>query len=196
MEEKIVRLFNGKHTVIRIKTNDNISYFVDAFDLEGYLVGSCNFSITRIYSRSITEEQRAKISAIRKIPIESIPSEREVKITKSNYEKYKDSIDGDILTLETGNKFKFKNNFCDLAVIDVLDEKFYKVGLGSAMWEEMQKIAKQHNCTMIKGHFHPHGRFQDGTSAFYRRRGCSFVTENGQTNIIKALNLPDLTKDK
>ena len=143
MSEKIVKLFNGKHAIIYIDSKDNVSYFIRAIDSEGILVGACNFSITKVFSKPISEDLRIQSAKLRKIPVENVPSSLEAKVTKSNYEKYKNSIVDDILTLENGSEYKYKSSFCDLASIDILDQRFFKVGLGTIMKQEMEQIAKE-----------------------------------------------------
>lgn len=78
---------------------------------------------------------------MKKIAIDTAPYHLDIEITKSNFEKYKNNIIDDTLTLPTGNKYKFKNSYCTLDSIDILNENFFKVGLGTAMWNEMEKIA-------------------------------------------------------
>ncbi len=69
---------------------------------------------------------------------------------------------------------------CKLQSIEVLSDEFFKVGLGSAMFKEMEKFAKTQNCTQIEAWFSPYGNFWSGSQGFYTKNGFKIEKdENG-----------------
>ena len=54
-------------------------------------------------------------------------------------------------------------------MIEILDENFFNIGLGSTLIQKMESIIKKYNCERIEGQFSPFGRFKKATKLFYER---------------------------
>lgn len=58
-----------------------------------------------------------------------------------------------------------------LSYIEILDEKYINQGLGSALINELEEIARETELSYINGRFMPLGRFASYSQKFYERNG-------------------------
>lgn len=187
---KAIELKNDSVAIIDISQNGN-EYYITAFDENKKQIGYCYFSILRTYSRPISEEARIRYANSHKISIDFAPTEQI--ITLDN--KFNDYIIKDnILTLSNGREYNLKKICCKLSKIAILDARFIGVGLGSVMYEELERIAREYNCEYIKAMYYPNGDFLFSTKSFYDRNGFTFNTQGQLTYVYKELK--NLTFEK
>ncbi len=79
---------------------------------------------------------------------------------------------------------------CTINLIQVESWDFYKVGLGSAMFTEMQNMAIDEGCKRITAWYCPVGQFADGAQSFYIRNGFTFKKDKSGFNITAIKELP------
>lgn len=90
--------------------------------------------------------------------------------------------------IKGGNVFSLKNSHIKLNLIEVLDEKFYKVGLGWTFLKTMEQIANEKNCCEIRAWVLPINTFAEGAIDFYKRNNFFFETDKiGNTYATKTL---------
>lgn len=212
--KKIVTLKNGLTATLIINNVEN-SYFIHAYDDKKNVVGNALFNIKYEFFRYLSETERKRYAESHKIPLSQAPIK--IKANPDGIEKYfleqqsileckelesdknidniptpsvnsKISADGKTLTLGSGKQFTLENTFCELVQIEILDEKFYNIGLGQHMHEEVERISNEKHCTKIHALCVPHGDFMFGTVAFYKRNNYKFIKEYGMTCAIKSLN--------
>ena len=169
---------------INVSLNDNINA-IHAHDERGNLVGFCHFKIFHVYSRSTTENFRKMYAKKYGLNLCEVPLKHDFKINVNDKDKY--SLINSIITLSTGKSYDLEYTYCEIGEIEIVDEKYYKIGLGKAMLEETEKVAKTYNCLKIKGKYLPKGNFQFGTQQFYKRNGFMFEKEDNETFVVKSL---------
>ena len=195
MKKKIISLKNEKSAILTIEKQDECCY-IWAHDKNFNRIGFCQFSIYKKYSKRLDEEKRVLFAKKHKTSLEKVPYELNICVSEKNATLKNEElllkkdfvINGEILTLSNGNQYQFKNNMCELARIEILDEDFFKVGLGTSMFKLMEKYIKQKKCTEIEAFYLPNGRFQSGTHDFYVRNGFSFGYKKGHTCANKSLS--------
>ena len=79
---------------------------------------------------------------------------------------------------------------CTINLIQVESWDFYKVGLGSAMFTEMQNMAIDEGCKRITAWYCPVGQFAGGAHSFYIRNGFTFKKDKSGFNITAIKELP------
>ena len=180
---KIVTLKNELVAYLDITSTQN-SYSIYASDIKGNLIGQCLFNIEYGVTRKLTEKERELYARNHKIPLSEVPTK--IKSKPEGIEKYF-SEGRKTITLANGKEYCIEEIKCSLLQIEILDERFFSVGLGQAMHNKMLETAKKYNCTKIHAFCYPHGNFLFGTQAFYKRNGYTFSTEGGMTYVTKDL---------
>lgn len=71
--------------------------------------------------------------------------------------------------MANGKIYKVAETSCHLDKIEIINGKFYKVGLGTKLLKTMERIITKYNCSYIEGLFSPYGKFQNGSELFYDR---------------------------
>ena len=181
---KIVSLKNELIAYLDVTSTQN-SYSIYASDINGNSVGKCLFNIDYVITRKLTDKERELYARNHKIPLSEVPTK--IKSKPEGIEKYF-SEGRKTITLANGKEYCIEEIKCSLLQIEILDERFFGVGLGQAMHDEMLDIAKKYNCTKIHAFCYPHGNFLFGTQAFYKRNGYSFSTEGGMTYVTRNLS--------
>lgn len=188
MDKKLIKLKGDKIAYLSLQ---DISGACNIFarDENGTLIGECIFNFAYICSRPLTEHQRSMYAKLYKIPFEKTPKSIETKIVKNeplNITHDKKAI------IKNNHIYKINTTICELAYIDVLEKEYYKVGLGTQMFKEMEKIAFSENCDMIEALFIPYGEFQLSSKEFYKRHGFKFIEKCGLPYAIKTYSEKDV----
>lgn len=169
---KIVKLKKGLQAELHLK-HDNSSFYLYATDItdsSNEQKAYCLFSITFVCSHILTEEERLAYSQRYRIPISKVPHCKDVECIEGQIER----VTKNHVILKTGEKYLRKETICNLGKIEILDKKFFKVGLGTRMIHVVEKVAQKYNCTYIEGVFLPFGEFACGSELFYDRNGFDF----------------------
>lgn len=154
----------------------------------GSRVAECIFSYMYVFERPLSSKDREIISKKNNVPLESVPYVKEFKLDEFHTQKYK--ISGNEIVFSNGDRFKVKRKYLNLIGIKILNREFYKVGLGTAMIKEVEKLALKNGCDSIEGMYFPNGEFHFGTNEFYKRNGFEFYRELGVRCIRKKLTSP------
>ena len=175
-EKKKIKLENGK-TVTLYLTSFLEQDIIIAVDAYRNTVAKSAFSVCCTFTQEADLEDGG--------------GEREIKLGKHIADER--GFDGKFLKLEIDGGYDLcplKKVECELLHIEILDDKYSKVGLGSAMLKEIEKIARENNCERIYAKYHPFGKFSSGTFAFYTRNGFELVKNavTGKTTAIKGLS--------
>ena len=172
MFEEEVSLKNQEVVFVSlIKTKDN--YIFSAVTRTGEIVGKCVFEICTL---------------------EVIPFKNgQDKFLLKEKNEFNGNISSKIVNLDflkaNNIKVNSKINICKLNQIEISNEKFFKVGLGTTLVKRMEKFAISKNCNEIYGWFYPNGNFWHGASTFYSKNGFSFKKdENNMTIITKNIS--------
>ena len=182
---KVVNLKNNLKAKIKLSENEDLSSLF-AYDENNKIVGFCHFACFHIYSKPAPENFRINYSKKHNIPLEQVKKVYNYKINVNKTKEY--TTHENTLTLTNGKSFNFENTICQIAEIEITDDRYFQVGLGTAMLNETLKIAQKHNCKLIKGKYLPKGNYQFGTQQFYKRNGFKFENEDNETIIIKTLD--------
>ncbi len=181
--EKIIELKYNKWTKLVINECDS-DYILTAQNDKNDIVGICQFYIVKIYSRPLDELARKQYAKRRKISLDKVPTEQIIRVS-GDTERFR--IEEDSLTDAKGRKYKFSRCACLFSNIIIQDAHYYKVGLGSAMYHELENIALEHGCEYVEAFYHPNGPLQFGAHDFYVRNGFEFRTKGQQTYVVKDL---------
>lgn len=178
----IVNLKNDLKATLKISENEETSS-IYAFDENNNIVGFCHFACFHTYSKPAPESFRINYSKKHNIPLEQVKKVYNYKINVNKTEEY--TIHENTLILTNGKSFKLDGTICQIAEIEITDDRYFQVGLGTAMLNETLKIAQKHNCKLIKGKYLPKGNYQFGTKQFYKRNGFKFENIDNETFITK-----------
>lgn len=83
--------------------------------------------------------------------------------------------------------FKLKRGTCYLNRIEVFDEKFAHIGLGTQILKFMEETATDYRCFQVEGKFYPFGEFGAYAKSFYIKNGYEIYKEDYETYISKSL---------
>lgn len=178
--KRILRLKDDKIATLTLEKTRN-DYLMVAQDAKHNIVGVCKFSIELHYARPLEEKSRALYAKRHKTSIDNAPTEKVIRVG-SDGDKY--DITYNTLTFN-GKVHRYKQSVCELGDIEVLDERFYKVGLGSAMYEVVEKIALENDCNLVEAYYYPNGKFEFGAHDFYVRNGFKFSKKGHLTYAVK-----------
>lgn len=173
--EKIIELKNNL-IVKLVQTERFFTYRIDAYDMQGERVGIIVATLKKTFSRPLSHEQKRTYCKIHEVELSEAPNEKDITVGACDSSLY--SIDGDTLTF-LGNEYKYKDGLLHIDKIEVLDKRFFKVGLGYNLLKHVEEIARMHNCSRIEGFYYPHGDFRFGTYDFYKRNGFEFEKRYG-----------------
>lgn len=191
LRRKQVNLKGGKVAFISAyKLGKGDITVVFASDEHKFKVAESHFSYTYVFERPLSENERKLNARYSKRPIESVPYVKEFKLDEFHAQRFK--VDGNYIVLSNGEKFKIKRKYLSLIGIEILDERFYKVGLGTALIKEVEKFAIKNGCDSIEGMYLPNGKFKCCAENFYKRNGFEFYVDLGQTCIRKKLPMPNI----
>ncbi len=175
---KRIELFGGKHAFLEFVSDDTTSYIVRAYDCdseERNVVAVCYFDIERLFQRHLSENEILK-NAQYFGGIEKTPKTSELFLKKKDLPNY--NIKNNILIFKThgiDKLFPLKFAKCYLESIEIKNEEYFKVGLGSAMLKVVEAFAIANDRYMMYAHYAPYGKFQTGTKNFYMKNG--FIKE-------------------
>jgi hypothetical protein len=128
-------------------------------------VAFCTFSLSYKIEKILTNQERLNYANKHNIPFEETPQVLTKFIENDKIEK----TNGKLLKTTRGKIYKVNETSCHLDKIEILDAKFYKVGLGTKLIKAMEIVISKYNCSFIEGLFSPFGRFKNGTEIFYDR---------------------------
>ena len=181
---KIVNLKNNLKAEIKLSESEELNSLF-AYDENNKVVGFCYFSLFHTYHKSAPESFRLSYAKKHKINVEDAPTTYNFKININSTEKF--TVNNNTITFENGKSYDYDKIVCKINEIEIVDERYFKVGLGKALLTEVENFALNHNCKTIKGKYLPKGNFYHGTHQFYQRNGFKFENENNETMIIKTL---------
>ena len=168
MSKKVV-LKGGIKAILYLSNIDN-DYYIWAKDENNNKVGFCQFNIAYEYERVLGEDFKKNYSKYHNIPIEQVPNKMLYKANNpENFTIHKNKI-----VFKNGEAFDIKTTICELQKIEILDERYFKTGLGYAMLKALESIASKNNCSQIEAYFSPYGNFSHGTLEFYKHNGFEF----------------------
>ena len=83
--------------------------------------------------------------------------------------------------------FNIKSSVCYLYRIEICDEKYSHLGLGTAMLQFMEFKAKDSRCRKVDGKFYPFGDMGKHAKDFYLKNGYQVYKDGYDTLIYKDL---------
>ena len=165
---KKITLSNGESVNLIFNDSNSSSYVIEAYNQSNTRVGYCYFSITKKYERDLTEDELAMLRRVCSNPKKTST----LVVDKSNKDHFQ--IANDILYYINKGKveeFHLTSAKCRLELISVEQEQFSNVGLGTAMFKEMEEIALKEKCTQIYATYEPYGAFAESSPYFYQKNG-------------------------
>ena len=172
---KIVNLKSNKVAKINTSFIENFHY-INAVD-NNKSVGLCKFSFSYVYTRDLSEESRKLYARNHKISLDKTPTHITRVLKECDLHKYTTKDNLYILITNNCKEYHLSEIICNLNSIEILDERFFNVGLGSTMLHELEDMANSFNCNKIVGMYEPNGNFQHGTRDFYIRNGFNFLKD-------------------
>lgn len=169
---KYEKLKNKKNSTILVNQN-GLDYYLEA-TAEDKQVGFCKFNIAIYYTKQLGEDYRKKASERKQVSIDQIPTEKDFKVANPKNCIIKNKS----VVLPNGKEYPISYKTCELQQIEILDEKYFNVGLGSIMLKLMEEIALKENCEKIEAIFVPNGKFSHAALGFYKRNKFKFIQEN------------------
>lgn len=161
---KFITLKNGLKAELHLeKCKNNFHIYATAGSYKK--VGFCTFCLSFKIEKTLTDQERLNYSNKHNIPFDQCPTKLQKVVP--NDREFK--TNGKFLKMENGKMYKVSETTCHLDKIEILDDKFYKTGLGTYMLKTMETIIAKYNCSYIEGLFSPFGRFQNGSELFYDR---------------------------
>ncbi len=128
-------------------------------------VAFCSFVLSFKVEKTLTDQEILDYSNKHNIPFNQCPR----KLEKYIDDKKEFVTNGKLIKMKNGKIYKVAETSCHLDKIEIIDDKFYKVGLGTKLLKTMEKIITKYNCSYIEGLFAPFDKFQNGTELFYDR---------------------------
>ncbi len=154
---KEITLYNDKSVFLKFKKCQKY-YTIESFDDAGKLIGYCCFDIEKLFEK-----------------IEKSNQKKYIYLDRSNENEYK--IKNNLLFYQNKDGqeeiYHLNHAKCKMKCIEIKSAEFFKTGLGSAMFKEMENYAKQEQCCQIYARYQPYGEFANGTSSFYIKNGFS-----------------------
>ncbi len=150
---KKVTLYNDKSVLLKFSKRKNY-YLIQSFDDDGKLVGYCHFNIEKVFENKTDVNNYIYVDR---------SNERDFEI-KNNMLFYHNKSGREEV-------YHFKFAKCDLQCIEITNFEYFKTGLGSVMFKEMEKYAKKEQCCQIYAHYQPYGKLATGTPKFYLNNG-------------------------
>ena len=191
--KKKIALKNGKHASLEFYLLPEI-FSIYALDDKENVVGQLSFEILRKFVHTFSKEECQNEAISLENYLSMLKGEDEIDVTQSNQDKF--DIKGDIL-MKNGKEYHLKRSVAYLNLIEIKDENFFQVGLGSAMHKEMEDFVRANGCDEIRiFSYYPFGPFQSGTRAFYEHSGYVFDYSNGikvDKPLTKKLDLDKMT---
>lgn len=161
--------------------------FICVINSKVNIVAKCHYNIVKKFLRDFTEKELLLISQhdFKKTVLEHI---RELKLTSQNMHLYQNKIKDDKLIV-SGLTYRLVDSYCQLDNIEITNENYYKVGVGSFIIKSLENYALSQDCKRIEGWYYPNGPFADGSRDFYIRNGFEFVQDEykNKTYVIKNL---------
>lgn len=188
---KKITLSNGESVNLIFNDSNSSSYVIEAYNQSNTRVGYCYFSITKKYERDLTEDELAILRRVCSNPKKTST----LVVDKSNKDHFQ--IANDILYYINKGKveeFHLTSAKCRLELISVEQEQFSNVGLGTAMFKEMEEIALKEKCTQIYATYEPYGAFAESSPYFYQKNGFRIYFDLKKMCSLATKNLPQNTK--
>ena len=179
-KKTLITLPNGKEVTL-VLTHDDYNFFISALDENRIKVGQCKFNIEKFF---IEEYTPGKFQHI-------------VRLNVTRLDHY--NATGNTYIRDTGEVFNYEKTITTLDSINILSDDYFKVGLGTAMYKEMEKVSRTYNSSSIEGFYNPNGKFAHGAEKFYINNGFTFdkTTYKSLTVVRKTLQkLPHNTSTK
>jgi len=169
---KVVNLKNGLKAELHLEKNKN-NFYIYATAGNYKKVAFCTFCLSYKIEQILTDQERLDYANKHNIPFEETPSTINKYVDDSKIAK----TNGILLKTTKGKIYKVAETTCHLDKIEIIDEKFYKVGLGTKMIKAMESIISKYNCSYIEGLFSPFGKFQNGSELFYDRNNFTIYED-------------------
>lgn len=169
---KVVNLKNGLKAELHLEKNKN-NFYIYATAGNYKKVAFCTFCLSYKIEQILTDQERLDYANKHNIHFEETPSIMNKYVDDSKIAK----TNGILLKTTNGKIYKVAETICHLDKIEIIDEKFYKVGLGTKMIKAMESIISKFNCSYIEGLFSPFGKFQNGSELFYDRNNFTIYED-------------------
>ncbi len=165
---------NQEYAKIKLNNEDiTISYYsmliqdsLFAYNSRHQKIAKCSFEIFDIFERPLTLEEQKNITKSRL----NDPEPNKMYIGNTYRLYYGDKVNNKEFTLDD-KLYKLISSYCRLNFISILDENYYKKGVGSALIKTLENLAISKGCDYIKGIYSPSQPFPDGAKSFYQRNG-------------------------
>ena len=150
-----ITLHNGKSVTLKL-TSDDYHFYITALDENQMEVGKCQFNIEKMFKEQTDSNSFQRI----------------VRLNVALLDKY--NAQGNTYIRYTGEVFCFDKTITTLNSINILHADYFKVGLGTAMLKEVEKLSRLYNASHIEGFYNPNGKFAHGAEKFYKNHGFIF----------------------
>ena len=154
-KKTLITLPNGKEVTL-VLTYDDYNFFISALDENRIKVGQCKFNIEKIFREQYTPGKFQHV----------------VRLNVTRLDHF--NATGNTYIRDTGEVFDYDKTITTLDSINILSEDYFKVGLGTAMCKEMEKVSRTYNSSSIEGFYNPNGKFAHGAERFYKNNGFTF----------------------
>jgi len=169
---KYITLKNGLRAELHLDKSKN-TFHLYATAGSYKKVGFCTFTLSYKIEKTLTDQERLDYANKHNIRFEKTPTKLYKIVHNCDIEK----IENGFIKLKKGKIYKIAETSCHLDKIEIIDEKFFKVGLGSTFIKAMEIIIAKYDCSHIEGLFAPFGKFQSGTEAFYDRNNFQIIED-------------------
>lgn len=131
-------------------------------------IAKCDFEIIKFFERPLSFVEQQQIMAFGSLSQEEPPQTLYV----GNKLKlvYGDRVNKNEFVL-LDKTYTLKSTFCRLNFITLLNENYYKKGVGSALIKTLESLAISRGCDYIRGLYSPAEPFPNGAKKFYERNG-------------------------
>ena len=170
---KCITLKNGLKAELHLEKTNNNFHIYATLPGDYKKVAFCTFCLSYKIKRTLSDQERLDYANKHNIPFEKTPITMNKYVDDSKIEK----TNGKLLKTKSGKIYKVAQTTCHLDKIEIIDEKFYKVGLGTKMIKAMESIISKYNCSYIEGLFSPFGKFQNGSELFYDRNNFTIYED-------------------
>jgi len=170
---KCITLKNGLKAELHLEKTNNNFHIYATLPGDYKKVAFCTFCLSYKIKRTLSDQERLDYANKHNIPFEKTPITMNKYVDDSKIEK----TNGKLLKTKSGKIYKVAQTTCHLDKIEIIDEKFYKVGLGTKMIKAMESIISKYNCSYIESLFSPFGKFQNGSELFYDRNNFTIYED-------------------
>lgn len=148
-------------------------------------IAKCVFEIIKTFNKTFITKKGQKILSNLSFPYSDTPEKLDIGNKLKIY--YGDRVENKEFFLHD-RLYKLKSTYCRLDFITLLDESYYKKGVGSALIKTLENFALSKGCEYIKGLYSPSEPFPNGAKKFYERNNYIIQPDGLHPSVIKNLN--------